>query len=290
LKIIKEFFVKRLSVYLFLGVFSAVILTGCPLVGNHFAETRTKLFKTNIIGISGEPSGEPYIEIQYSVADDSNPGYNKTETIMVSPPYIFQNDSVYIKYDYEEWKSSDGDGFRVELRHNYEEGGAEYLRIINHSADKQVEFFFAGAQDLPETSAEFWKSDSLEFPYSIPSVRYEKAPIYYLLYPERKPQYDIENFHFVGNTCGNLEVTEPWTVAEITALFRAEYSRSPTIRLIVDLDWGADWRMIDLIKGNGKDDYCKSKDFYGVIEPGDQFVGNEKIWLLATPWMFRGDY
>jgi hypothetical protein len=68
----------------------------------HFVETRTVLYKTNIIGITGPAAiqGEEYIEISYSSADDARPGYNKTESIMISPPYIFQNNRVYIFYKF----------------------------------------------------------------------------------------------------------------------------------------------------------------------------------------------
>lgn len=129
-------------------MFFILSLNGC-VFGNYWygvlsRETRTKIIGTNIIGIAGEP-GEPYIEIIYSVADDDNPGENKTESIMVSPPYIFQNDKVVVKYDYiVEGDSSGPHEFREKIIREFEEGGSEYLRIINHSPDKTVELFLAG--------------------------------------------------------------------------------------------------------------------------------------------------
>jgi hypothetical protein len=108
----------------------------------HFIETSTVLYKTNLIGIAGpeaEP-GEEYIEIRYSVADDDNPGYNKTDSIMVSPPYVFQNNQVYMQYNIYERRRADGKvlGYKERLLHDYEEWGAEYLKIFNHSCYKTV--------------------------------------------------------------------------------------------------------------------------------------------------------
>jgi hypothetical protein len=83
---------KRIMKYI-VSFFGCVILfAGCEDPPScHFMETRTVLYKTNIIGISGPSAGEgeEYLEIRYSVADNESPGCNKTESIMVSPPYVF---------------------------------------------------------------------------------------------------------------------------------------------------------------------------------------------------------
>jgi hypothetical protein len=244
--------------FLFFVTFSAFfLLSGCydQVIGK--VEIRTQLCGTNIIGITGVASAEPYIEIQYSIADEVNPGKNKTASIMVSPPYIFQNNAVYMTYEYMELLDKGGlcdddigDYYRETLLHNYDEGGAEYLRIINHSPDKPVEFFIAGAQPEPIN----------------PSVFYRDTSVYFLLFPER---------NYTDNT-----LTEAWSVEAVMALYRAEYARSETVRLTVDYIH----RMIDLVEGKvyGWESY-RGNIFYGVIEAGEELRGNEKIWLLATP-------
>jgi len=242
---------------------------------------------TNIIGIVGEASEEPYIEIQYSIADEENPGNNKTASIMVSPPCVFQNDKVYITYEYivirdnghptKRW-------YREDLLRDFNEGGAEYLRIINHSDDKPVEFFLAGS--MPPNAN---PNDKY---LSLPSVHYKKAPIYFLLFPEykfTKNGYTTDRredfYYFEGDRCGDLILTSAWTANEVAALYREEYARSNDIRLVLDYE---DWRIIDLINGKiaGWESF-KGNIFYGTIKPKDEFKGNEKIWILSTRGMFN---
>jgi hypothetical protein len=270
---------------------------------HYFIETRTVLYKTNIIGITGPSSeaGEEYVEIRYSAADDENPGRNKTESIMVSPPYVFQNDRVYMQYDLYEYRRPNGEvlSYQEILIHDYREGGAEYLRIINHSADKTVEFFFAGGQDMPGTIEEFdtMPVRTFENTFNLPSVRYKKAPVQYLLFPDRKPGY---NFVFLGtpytfaeSSCGDITVIEPWTVDAVNELYRAEYKRSDEIRLSINYDDAKidePRRMIDMVEGvgvSGHENSFAGKVFWGSIKPGESLEGSDKIWLPATSRMFR---
>jgi hypothetical protein len=158
------------------------------------------------------------------------------------------------------------------LLHDYEEGGAEYFRIINHSADKEVEFFVAGAEDYE------WSI--------LPSVRYQKAPIYYLLYPEHKCPYNFEDYYGEGNRCGELILTESWTVDAVASLYRAEYSHSDTTKLYI---WNLqnneydNYSMADYTNGvvPYREEY-RDSIFYGVIKSGKQLAGNNKLWLLST--------
>jgi hypothetical protein len=222
------------------------------------------------------------VEIIYS-ADDGQ-GKNIAQSMMISPPYVFENKKVNITYD--STVSSDRNGaygYDLVLRHSFEEGGAEYFRIVNHSADKTIEFFLAGAQDV-ETL------DNDSFLGVIPNVYYRNAPILYLLYPERKYHKNLvngdETFFFEGDRCGDLELTSAWSVSDVVKLYRAEYRLSPDTVLHVDL-WG--------VPGTGRmknpEVYDKprleNRTFYGKISPGEQFRGDENFWLLATPWMFR---
>ena len=244
---------------IFFTLLSSLLFSGCP-IGNSWIreklrETRKILINTNIIGITGEPSDEPYIEIIYSVTDATRPGYNKTASILVSPPYIFQNDQVYMTYDYVELENNAGPfKYFKQLHRNFAEGGAEFLRIINHSTDKKAEFFFS---DVPRVFANHTY---------LPEIRYKNIPVYFLIQSERE------------NINNDLHLPEVWSIEEITALYRAEYSRSDEINLLY-----GDFRIIDLVEGkiSGREEYF-GNIFFGTLEPGDELRGNEKLWLLAT--------
>jgi hypothetical protein len=275
---------KKLAVYAgyALSLCCVVFQSACYWAGESAVENRTKLCKTNVIGIVGDASTEPYIEIRYSVADEST-GYNKTESIMVSPPYLFKNDNIYMTYEYGVWEDNGGVfAYYEKLLHDYEEGGAEYLRIINHSTDKEVEFFVAGAED----DFTMIPSEASEVRGAFPSVRYRKAPVYYLLCPEHKYPYNIWDYQGEGDRCGELILTEAWTVDEVAALYRAEYNRSDTIKLYIwnfnDTEYDNN-RMVDYIRGDVPyNEHHRDRIFYGVIKSGEQLAGNDKLWLLAT--------
>jgi hypothetical protein len=111
-------------IYGFVVFFFLITCLGCP--HDTTSETRTRLHRTNLVGIAGEPSTEPYIEIQYSKADLTAFGVNKTETLLVTPPYLFQNNQVYMKYTY---STMDDDYFYATLLHDYAEGGG---RVFAH--------------------------------------------------------------------------------------------------------------------------------------------------------------
>jgi hypothetical protein len=270
----------------------------------HFIETRTVLYKTNIIGIAGPAvnQGEEYIEIRYSVADETRPGFNKTESIMVSPPYVFQNNRVNARYDfYEDRQLDEVLGYKEVLLHDYDEGGAEYLRIINHSEDKTVDFFIAGGQDMPDTveGMEVTWNRSLLNTFFPPSVRYKKAPVQYLLFPDRKPNYNLKDwpepvvYLFEGDSCGDITLTEPWTVDAVNELYRAEYKRSDKIRLSINYDdskINEPGRLIDMVEKSAFSLHAYTgKIFWGELKPGESLAGSNKIWLLATQLMFYGE-
>jgi hypothetical protein len=256
------------------------------------SEQKSKLYKTNLVGISGAPSPEPYVEIIYSTDDGQGQGTNRTESLMVSPPYVFQNSNVNIIYDSTIYTQKKHDvSYRLTLKRSYEEGGADYFRIVNHSTDKTVEFFLAGAQDVKEADSK--NENGVAEAKILPSVYYRNAPIYYLLYPDKKHHRNLTIhgvvFYFEGNRCGDLELTSAWSVDDVMQLYRAEYRRSPDTLLSVDvIEAQSRGRMTS--KPVYKHDYrMENGTFYGVIPPEGQFRGDENFWfwLPATPWMFN---
>jgi hypothetical protein len=271
---------KRHSLYFalaFILVFP-LLLTSCPLAcaaRPRFSEIRVGLIGTNIIGfVSANKSGEPhYITIEYSAADTTRPGHNITKKREnVSLPYLFQNDSVYMTYRYEEWDSFSNVTFSKWLHRNFAEGGAEYFRVVNHSPDKVVEFFLVGT--FTDLSGAFFSGAA-----SIPDIWYRNAPVYFLLHPERKPDRNITAFGnviiFEGYRIGDITVTDPWSIEKVANLYRAEFSRCAKVQLMFRLH-----RVIELVEDSRGT--FSGRTFFGAIEPGGELRGNENLWLLGT--------
>jgi len=252
---------KRVWCFSLLALFP-LFLSGCPFFKlsqfvDLFSETRTGLIGMNVIGIVGPPEAE--IEIRYSSALVGE-SHNETRSIRVSPPYLFKDNRVYMTYLYRELAHSSAPSrphsFIRYLLRNFEEGGAEYLTIINHSPEHSVEFFITGAQSIRSV-------DNRYFP---PNITYRDTPLYYLLFPERNPLN------------GGAEL---WTVERIAELYRAEFVISSEIQLRGLMD---ESRMIDLVEGRAPgSDRFRGAIFYSSIEPGEKLQADEKIWLLATP-------
>ncbi|GHU96394.1 hypothetical protein FACS1894156_7410 [Bacteroidia bacterium] len=272
-----------------LYIILSFIFISATYVGYQYIGSQSKIYRTNIIGITGEPSASPYVEIIYSVAGEA--GHNVSKSIMVSPPYLFENDNIIITYDstiqtmggacsHACNKEEKNNGYILQIKHQYNEGGAEYFRIINHSTDKPIEYFIAGAQDIKVRPI---GGEVIVFP----SVYFRNAPICYLLHPERKFAHNVifygETLYFEGNRCGDIELTSAWSVDDVMKLYRAEYNRSSDTLLYVDMR---------TIENNGRmtnppkyDQRLRDKIFYGTIPPQGQLKG-EDTWLLATPYIF----
>jgi len=254
------------KIYFFAYTLSILLLlSGCPDDYHEFSEIRTERTSTVLLGISGEPSDGPYIEIIYSAADEDRPGYNKTVREMVSPPYLFQNNNVIMKYEYIEEGRNGSIGYYKFLVRDFEEGGAEYLRIINHSDDKNIEFFLGG----PSFSTSG---------IPIPIIWHKNAPIDFLLRPEEKPSGNVYfplglYVIFEGTRIGDLTVTEAWGVEDIATLYRKELARDGQVYLT----WGG---YNSLTKMVDTKEYAGSV-FYGVIKPGEALHGKESISLLS---------
>ena len=156
-----------------------------------------------------------------------------------------------------------------------------------------MEFFIAGTHTGETKTWYSFSNDTkpAQLWTPIPSVQYKKAPIFFLLFPEKKYPNNVPVFNeiwrFEGNRIGDLTVTEPWNINEIIALYRAEYARSDDVQLIIDRHHR--YRLMDYVEGTlpgwtgGVTGY---DNFYGFIEAGEELRGSETLWLLATPLMF----
>src|SRR5574344_154661 len=271
-------------------------LTSCQdWADERFAATIAKECNYNVIGISGAPSENPYVEIQYN-KDDGN-GNNILVSEMVSPPFLFGGHKVNILCDsilYVSGTTTNRNKYRVNgyglvIQHSYGEADSEYLRIINHSTDKTIEYFIAGSREM-ETSDKDKGCNGLPLIKTMPAVYYKHAPIYYLLFPNKKYTQNVQgnaadcndHFYFEGNRCGDLILEKPWSVDEVMNLYRSEYRNSPDIRLDIEVYWGDLGRMTQII--NSGKPYIQFKRFYGTIMPGEELRGNNSLPLLATPY------
>ncbi|MDR0746129.1 MAG: hypothetical protein LBF17_06520, partial [Mediterranea sp.] len=275
-------------------------LTSCQdWVDEKYVATLSKKYKYNIVGISGPQSVTPYIELRYCKVDEQ--GENVMVSEMVSSPFLMGGHEVNILCDSvieiighsnNRSKSKATGKYRLILRHQYEETGAEYLRIINHSTDKSIEFFIAGAQEMKTNGSGCNGWGVIDV---MPTIYYKHAPVYYLLFPERKYTQNLqgnsfdcsETFYFEGNRCGDLELDQAWSVEEVMALYRAEYNNSLDVMLYIDIHFDDLGRLNKAIDSGNP--HVKYKRFYGVIMPGEKLKGGADTPLLATPSLFDDD-
>lgn len=254
--------------------------------------TVSKTCKYNIIGITGPESTEPYVEVRY--CKDDGHGNNVIVKEMLCPPILFGGHPVNISCDsiieitghgHKDSKYKATGNYKILLKHQYGEGEAEYLHIINHSIDKSIEFFVAGSQDMKikGNGCNGWGVIDI-----MPTVYYRHAPIYYLLFPQKKYAQNLlgssldcnDVFNFEGNRCGDLELNQGWSVDEVMGLYRAEYNNDPEIELYIDTHFDDLGRLNKALHSGNP--YVKYKRFYGVIGPGETLTGGSDIPLLAT--------
>jgi len=251
--------------------------------------TKSTKMKYNIVGIVGEASDTPYIEVQY-VKDDGY-GQNVTERKMVSPPFVFGGHLVNIRYDsIVGYYGNRAESYSLKLLRDHHVNGSEYLRIINHSEDKTIEYFIAGSQDVQSYKAEC----HLDFVKVLPNVCYKKAPVYYLLFPEKKHTGNLsvndfdcsEILYFEGDRCGDLKLTSAWDVNDVAKLYRAEFNKSRDTVLHLDSERFDYARLSELPKMYHRPD-LKVEHLYGAVSPKNKLEGNANIWLIATPRLFE---
>lgn len=318
----------KTSVKLLVLIPFIISLYACPspYTEEKFVKTKKTKLKYNLIGVVGESSGTPYIEVEYS--EDNGNGENKVVKKMLSPPFLIGGHFVNVLYDSMNFISNTQNqilySYRL-LKPNYTKGGSNYLKIKNYS-NKPLEYFIAGTQDVVTISNPLNRFNEpwLKKKYSadntcdwhngiqvIPTPFYNKAPIYYLLFPQKKHttnlfkieligeessnvwKYTCETFYFSDNKCGDLTLNKEWSVEEVMTLYRAEYKNSNEIKLYADY-WNAYIYGYRLNSKNGLPgnwEYARvNKKLYGTIAPNDSLVGNEKIWITNTPRFYDKEF
>lgn len=272
----------------------SVYLSSCYTYEEKSEATYYKTCSTNVIGIAGADSDKPYVVIKYCVANGKETNTVKIDT--VTPPYLLEPRNVNVLVD--TISNNYGDGsYELVIKHDYYEKGAEYFEIENLSKDKSIEFFVAGSQDMKVSSATYCNGmNQIE---RIPYVLYKNAPIYYLLFPEKKYNKNVLSngdycdsiVYFEGNKCGDLTLDKPWTVNEVMALYRAEYNGSKDIQLSYSC-WHTDIPRLSQYTTS----YYHNKDisinlkYYGVIGANEKVKTEDGIPVLATNDLIYWDY
>ena len=219
----------------------------------------TATYKFNEIGILGDTSSTPYIEVQYTVSNSA--GNNQVLTQWVTPPCLIGGYPVVCNYD-SGYDCADGQVISISphVKISYGTGGAEFMKIINHSTNT-LEYFIAGTQDTSTISLHDYginvpngtNPPSTRTTVITPFVQYNNAPIYYLLNPDKKPNTNLysliidDNKNYTGkynvltlqsnpNQIGNLQVSQAWSIGDVMKLYRAEYRQSTDTILTLCFD------------------------------------------------------
>lgn len=297
-----------------------LLLCGCPShpVYEELVASKSTVREGNLIGITGENTGEPYVEVEYTVYEN---GKNITKTEMLTPPFTIGANKVSVTYDSLNFVVNGNDvsrGIRI-IKPDYNKNGSHYLKITNHS-DKPIEYFIAGTQPiLYEQNASIeglTTNDGYDlgrFIESTPVPVFCDAPIFYLLHPEKRPDKDAyirriskftqhggvtsaseiiaKRIKFTGDNCGDIVLTEAWTVEKIMELYRDEYTKKPNGKAMFmnynDADPTTNARISELENRFPHNATPKTK-LYGTIAPRQTLQNFGSIWVINTPYFNYG--
>ena len=262
---------------------SATLLFSCYTYEETTEESYYKTCHTNVIGITGPASDKPYVVVKYSTADGKENNVVHIDTI--TPPFILEPHNVNVYIDSISNNYGD-DSYRLLIHHDYTDKGAECFEIENLSKDKSIEFFVAGSQDMWPSKKEVNGMNKI---IRMPAVVYRHAPIYYLLFPEKKYTknlvYNDTIYYFEGNRCGDLTLDKAWTAEEVMALYRAEFVGSKRGQLYYN-----QWRTLSEEattdyggKMNRDAPYQQASiKYYGVLGPNESVGAEDKGMIILA--------
>lgn len=241
------------------------------------------------------------MELYYTKLD--NNGNNIVFHEWITPPYEFGNHEVNVDVQ-KTYPTHHSNTFRYLIYKKYGIAENSFVKIINHST-KPIEYFIAGTQNLVygdcdglEKSLSDGCDCNLRIVHS-PRPIFNNAPIYYLLHPDRKVnvsnlqvlRYEVDNKYscyetgisFINNKVGNVTVNIPYTLSEVTKLYRNEYAGSKdTILYLSYLTKHQNTRLknwpIKIPAGA-----IPIADYYGVIGPGVTFQSVRSTPVLNIP-------
>ena len=270
----------------------AGVIVSCYAYEETTEESYYKTCHTNVIGITGPASDKPYVVVKYSTADGKEKNVMHIDTI--TPPFILEPHNVNVHIDSISNNYGD-DSYRLLIQHDYTDKGAECFEIENLSKDKSIEFFVAGSQDMWPSKKE---ENGMNTIIRMPAVVYRHAPIYYLLFPEKKYTknlvYNDTIYYFEGNRCGDLTLDKAWTAEEVMALYRAEFVGSKRGQLYYNT-----WKKLSEVTETYLEEYISKDDtpehvvsikYYGVIGPNERVGAEDRgMILLAIDYFGNAD-
>lgn len=309
--------------YIFVLPFLLLILYGCPqsYTDEEFVTNKTTQLTSNIIGVTGEVLDEPYVEVEYTIFEN---GKNVAKSEMLSPPFYIGGNKVIVSYDSLNFVQSEKKvlgGIRL-VKPDYCKSGSHYLKIKNHS-DKPIEYFIAGTQ--PIIYEKYVDSYGLKTPEGIDLQKFIKsspvpifndAPIYYLLFPEKRPLKDgfirrttkwtekkdqviieevtAKRIKFTGDNCGDLKINPPWSIEQVMAIYKKEYLKNSETKMYMNYNDAGPVHPKRLAEAETNNDYggTKRQILYGKIASRETLQNTGQIWILNTPYygIYRDEF
>ncbi len=151
---------------------------------------KTAITSRNIIIISSDTPADVCISYYKTINGTSNKRVKDT----IRTPYILEMKNAVIEYDSLDFVSKNCFQHRFikgvrRIKHNFDEGGAEYLCLENLS-NQTIQFAIIGTQKL-ETKSD---DNHLTIISSHPKPIYKGVPLLYLLKPQLAPNKDLYYF------------------------------------------------------------------------------------------------
>lgn len=230
---------------------------------------------------------------------------NVLVTKTIQTPYALDMNNAVIKYDslnfYRSPKKTLIKGVR-KFKHNFDEGGAEYLKIENLS-NQEIKYALVGTEKL-QTQKNI--DANKEVIISHPKPLYKGIPLLYLLKPELAPNKDlyfeaIEDYEKTGgkisvgktslrkialyeNRLGEVKDSElPFSIDKILSIYENESEK-------LFLGY-SDYSLELLGVKNANEKYrnlVQDKKNWSILAPNAKFMNNGKIHILSIT--FDEDY
>ncbi len=307
IKIIKN--MRIFNVYIILFISTFFICAQCEKNEIELLNPDAKVILQHNYLIITSADGQPaQVEVKYTVLGIG--GENEQKTLRKTTPFIFGGENVCCSYSI---KRESANGYiRHYLNRNYQPNGADYLSIKNLSSS-EIEYAVIGnnkityynVNDLSNGNSTYFtqnlntlldKTKVIEQP---PIPIYKKAPILYLLFPDKAPQhvcyallegdgttegglFKAKKVPLKSPYVGDLTLTTPYTIEQIMELYKQEYENQGSILFSNYVAY--------TLKQQGKRYTYSLKEegergdrkllYYGKIAPHQSLDNQGEIWFI----------
>lgn len=263
----------------------------------------------NYIAISATDESPCQVRLSYSIKEGTE---NKVITKIKTTPFVFGGEDVIASYNVVQI----GEERNHRLVRNYTPKGADFLSIENLS-DKDLEYAVIGNETLQYRSLkelseyEIINPSQLQDSHKVikvaPSPVYKKAPILYLLYPDKAPNTDcyvisslyngekaktIEKITLKAPNFGDILTNMPYSIQQILNIYRQEYTKGGV--LYRNYNYSKDYSgayKASLRETSSSELYYgsyKEAIHYGKISAHHTLTNKGKIWFLNNQAGIRG--